>query len=39
VTLKILEENKMIKKNDTISLDLARWEDIYKAYSNKKKFL
>jgi len=35
--LKILEENKMIKKNDTISLDLTRWEDIYKAYSNKEK--
>jgi arginyl-tRNA synthetase len=37
--LKILEENKMIKKNDTISLDLTRWEDIYKAYSNKEKVL
>ncbi|WP_231433894.1 DALR anticodon-binding domain-containing protein [Candidatus Nanopusillus massiliensis] len=37
--LKVLEENKMIKKNGTISLDLTRWEDIYKAYSNKEKVL
>ncbi|MFZ8801005.1 MAG: arginine--tRNA ligase [Candidatus Nanopusillus sp.] len=37
--LKILEENKMIKKNGTISLDLTRWEDIYRAYSNKEKVL